>query len=64
MSHPPRCSPRPPLRFQIPMRGNELQVEAERDHLRSEFQIPMRGNERVCVREERREPTVSNPHEG
>ena len=50
--------------FQIPMRGNEEQVEAAFGRDSIMFQIPMRGNELYHVIDALLDKPVSNPHEG
>ena len=51
--------------FPIPMRGNEMQIEAEMYSDPNLFPIPMRGNENVRAWWlGPRPPGVSDPHEG
>ena len=52
------------MRFQIPMRGNEIEAIETITGGQVAFQIPMRGNEFGDRRLFFRGRGVSNPHEG
>ena len=54
----------PVMRFPIPMRGNERDVNTLFSAGAGAFPIPMRGNEMRITRHRRVDTVVPDPHEG